>query len=124
MSILRQIHYHLGNLILLPQHDIKWDEEKQTKVIAAVQSLVEIIQDPAHFISKEHYHKYKDLLEEFWDIRSQLKEVKENDHHHFFSTETILLYELLSIQDLTEELSHIYAMQHRNDTELMQSENG
>ncbi|MGF2615402.1 hypothetical protein FZC84_18295 [Rossellomorea vietnamensis] len=124
MSILRQIHYHLGNLILLPQHDIKWDEEKQTKVIAAVQSLVEIIQDPAHFISKEHYHKYKDLLEEFWDIRSQLKEVKENDHHHFFSTETILLYELLSIQDLTEELSHIYAMQHRNDTALMQSENG
>jgi uncharacterized membrane protein YgaE (UPF0421/DUF939 family) len=120
MSILRQIHYHLGNLMLLPQNDIRWEEEKQNKIIRAVQSLVEIIQDPKHVISDEHYNKYKELLEEFWHVRDELREVKETDHHHFFSTETVLLYELLSIQDLTEELSHIYAMQHRNDTALIQ----
>jgi uncharacterized membrane protein YgaE (UPF0421/DUF939 family) len=123
MSILRQIHYHLGNLMLLPQHDIRWEEEKQNKIINAVQSLVEIIQDPKHLVSDEHYNKYKELLEEFWHVRDELKEVKERDHHHFFSTETVLLFELLSIQDLTEELSHIYAMQHRNDTALIQTQN-
>jgi uncharacterized membrane protein YgaE (UPF0421/DUF939 family) len=121
MSILRQIHYHLGNLMILPQHDIIWAEEKQKKIMIAVQSLVEIIQDPRHHISEEHYHKYKELLEEFWDIKDDLKNVKETDHHHFFSTETVLLYELLSIQDLTEELSHIYEMQHRNDSALIQT---
>ncbi|EDL62587.1 FUSC family protein [Bacillus sp. SG-1] len=122
LSILRQIHYHLGNLMLLPQHDINWEEEKQKKIITAVQSLVEIIQDPKHTISEVHYKKYKELLEEFWHVKDELKEVKETDHHHFFSTETVLLYELLSIQDLTEELSHIDEMQHRNDTSLIQAQ--
>ncbi|WP_409253476.1 FUSC family protein [Bacillus sp. SCS-153A] len=123
LSILRQIHYHIGNLMVLPQHDIRWGEEKQNKIITAVQSLVEIIQDPKHVISEDHYKKYKELLEEFWHVKDELRVVKETDHHHFFSTETILLYELLSIQDLMEELSHIDEMQHRNDSSLIHSQN-
>ncbi|MBK4744379.1 hypothetical protein JJP45_25765 [Bacillus cereus] len=42
-----------------------------------------------------------------WSYKNDLKDYKPNHYHHHFSSEYIILFEVLSINDMLEELKQI-----------------
>ena len=82
----------------------------------ATLSLKGIMHHPSFDIPDQHFILMKNLLEEFWEDQEGLHMKPFQSMKHHFSLETIMLYELLSIHDLIEELSEIHMLeaQHRN----------
>lgn len=82
----------------------------------ATLSLKGIMHHPSFHIPDHHFTLMKNLLEEFWEDNEghHMKPFQSMKHH--FSCETVMLYELLSIHDLIEELNevHILETQHQN----------
>jgi uncharacterized membrane protein YgaE (UPF0421/DUF939 family) len=113
LNLLRQIIYHIGNLLHMPLAKADWNEREKNKVVTVTQSLVTILQDPNHLISEEHKRLTRDLLEEFWHYHEDLREHRPQKYHHLFSPETVILYEILSIHDLAEELHHVQLHESR-----------
>jgi uncharacterized membrane protein YgaE (UPF0421/DUF939 family) len=116
LHLLRQIVYHIGNLMHMPFTKVRWDEKEKNKIVAAVQSLAAILQDPNHMISKEHERLIRELLDEFWHDHENLHEHLPQKYHHLFSPESVILYEILSIHDLVEELQYVqfHESRHQN----------
>ncbi|MCU5320619.1 MULTISPECIES: hypothetical protein [Bacillus] len=47
------------------------------------------------------------LISQLGVIKNDLKDYKPNHYHHHFSSEYIILFEVLSIHDMLEELKQI-----------------
>ncbi|WP_064094354.1 aromatic acid exporter family protein [Rossellomorea aquimaris] len=116
LNLLRQILFHIGNLIYLPVQHYSFSEEEQERILNATQSLKGIMHHPSFLIEDQHFTLMKDLLEEFWEDHDDLHSKPFQSIKQHFSCETVLLYELLSIHDLVEELSevHLLEAQHEN----------
>ncbi len=117
LNLLRQILFHIGNLMYLPVQHFTFTEEEKERILYATQSLKRIMHHPSFFIEEQHFTLMKDLLEEFWDDHEGLDSKPLPANHHF-SCETVLLYELLSIHDLLEELSQIHVLEVQDDKVL------
>ncbi|MCQ6274812.1 aromatic acid exporter family protein [Bacillus sp. V3B] len=117
LTILQHIAYHIGNFIFLPSHHLETDQQKTEMVKSAIQSLRRIFCDEKFHIQEEDQAILKEMTEWFSEQRS-LKTIEEllPEHHHHISTETTILYELISIYDLVEELSHIHDLEIRHKT--------
>ncbi|MGG3916403.1 aromatic acid exporter family protein [Rossellomorea vietnamensis] len=115
LNILRQILFHIGNIIYLPVH-YSFSEEEKDRIMDATLSLKGIMHHPSFEIPDQHFTLMKNLLEEFWEDQEGLHMKPFQSMKHHFSCETIMLYELLSIHDLVEELREIHVLeeQHRN----------
>lgn len=116
LNILRQITYHIGNLIHLPTNHFTLGQAKNTLILDTIHSLRAIYYD-AHFkIRKEHKSIIAEITEWFADQKSFIEEnrMKQEQSHHF-SPEMVIFYELLSIHELTEELSQIHRLQEQRE---------
>ncbi|MEW4309026.1 aromatic acid exporter family protein [Rossellomorea marisflavi] len=114
LNLLRQILYHIGNLIYLPMNRYSYSQDEKERIISAIQSLKGILHHPSFEIPEQHFVLMKDLLEEFWEDHEFLKG-KQVKH---FSCESVLLYELLSIHDLLEELKGIQTLEIHHSSVL------
>ncbi|MCA1056093.1 aromatic acid exporter family protein [Rossellomorea aquimaris] len=114
LNLLRQIHFHIGNLVYLPVRH-SFTEQQKEKILSAIQSIKAIMNHPSYDMQEGHFILMKELLQEFWEDHHDLysKEFKSIRQH--FSCETILLYELLSIHDLLEELNQIHTMEKQHE---------
>ncbi|CAM3545048.1 aromatic acid exporter family protein [Cytobacillus oceanisediminis] len=108
LTILRQITYHVGNLIFLPPSQIKLDERKQKFAISVLDDLKDSLYDPGFLITDSHHQKISEVTQWFIEQKQQHPAggLKPRTHHHV-QPETAILYEILSIHDLIEELNHI-----------------
>jgi uncharacterized membrane protein YgaE (UPF0421/DUF939 family) len=116
LNLLRQIHFHIGNLIYLPDQKESFTQQEQDKILQSVQSLKNIMHHPSYDMQEGHFILMKELLQEFWEDHDELHSKPFESIKQHFSCETILLYELLSIHDLLEELNelHVLEKQHEN----------
>lgn len=96
---LRLVHYHIGNLMNIPNRTICWSPKECEDIINMVHSLADFMKFPNHYKAKAYRNQVKRLRDEFWDIKPN-----EANEHTIFSTELIILYELLSIYNLVEEI--------------------
>ena len=114
LTIMRQIHYHVGNLVSIPSFEIH--EEKESVIGRMVKSIKMTLHHP-HFEMDDHHdivmNELLELLKNEVDQREPLS--------HCFSPETIIYYELLSIHDLLEELNHIHRLEVRHQRFLDKS---
>lgn len=114
LTILRQIHYHVGNLVSLPSMHVP---DTRAKVVESmVNSIKAALHHPDFLLDKEHDAVVKELLSL---LRHEVDE-READAHRF-SEETIIYYELVSIHDLLEELNHIHKFEVRHQKLLEKS---
>ncbi|MEI5905902.1 aromatic acid exporter family protein [Bacillus spongiae] len=104
LLILRQILYHVGNLVYLEEKNILWSEKQHSLIQKASSSLAETLMNPSVSFTSEHYSLMRKIAEEFWHLNSPQYQQKPSEYTSLFSPEAVILYELLSIQELIEEL--------------------
>ncbi|WP_214479997.1 aromatic acid exporter family protein [Bacillus sp. SM2101] len=115
LTLLQQILFHIGNLQHLSNYSIVTNIDKE-KLHQAFISINTILKDPKHRISDDHYDLIKDLDENFRKCKEQIGETHTKYYHHF-PKETVLLFELLSIHDVLEEVEHLTRNQSKRDKE-------
>jgi uncharacterized membrane protein YgaE (UPF0421/DUF939 family) len=116
LNILRQITYHIGNLIYLPTNHFTLGETKNTLILKTIHLLRAIYYDPNFAIRKEHQSLISEITGWFTEQKSFIETNKMNKgQSHHFSPEMVILYELLSIHELTEELSQIHKLQEQRE---------
>lgn len=109
LNILRQILYHAGNLVSISNQRVNMSKDHEDLMIDTIQSIKKILHHDQHEIVDEHTEKMNKLTEIFW----YAKPVHCRDQH-CFSPETIICYELISINDLLEELNQIQKLEMRH----------
>lgn len=102
LSSLRLIHYHLGNLINLPFEECNWTREEKEKIFLISENLAAALKHPDKFDEENHKRYVQLLMKQFWESKSRASELKTGNEPTFFSSEIIILYELLSICQLVE----------------------
>jgi uncharacterized membrane protein YgaE (UPF0421/DUF939 family) len=121
-STLRQINYHIGNLIFLPSGQVKLDSKKSRYILTFIQKLQNSF-DNGDITKDQEYQKMLQALTE-WFINqksSVLIEGMKPDQHYHIAPETAVLYEIISINDLIEELINIESL-HKRHQELLTKE--
>ncbi|WP_425541772.1 aromatic acid exporter family protein [Bacillus carboniphilus] len=114
LTLLRQILYHLGNLIHLPAKDETIPEHEEVKILTAIQSIKNIIHHPQFEIDDGHYSIMEGLLEDLWVEHPVIHEQSFKSIKHHFSNRKVLKYELLSIHDLLNELVSIQEQERQH----------
>ncbi|UQX54869.1 aromatic acid exporter family protein [Cytobacillus pseudoceanisediminis] len=112
LTILRQITYHVGNLIFLPTGLPELEEDRKKAAAAVLEDIKNSLYDPVFLITESHHKKISEVTQWFID-QKQLNPaggLKPRTHHHV-QPETAILYEVLSIHDLIEELNQIQTME-------------
>lgn len=118
LTLLEQIIFHIGNLIFIPFHQLRLDKEKEQLISEAFKRLNRILNDTHFSIDQEEERIISDLTKWFMEQRTQIaiEEVPpEPDSPH--KKEIDLLFELISIFELTKELHHCYNLENRHETE-------
>lgn len=106
MNQLQQIAYHLGNLQYVQIEDNAFTKEEKTLIRSIISSIAEILRTPSHDIPDDHFQRIEQLDEEFWHWKEEHIEHPTKYRHHF-PPQTIILYELLCLHDVLEELQQI-----------------
>ncbi len=104
LAALRLIHYHIGNLINTPLNTLLWTDQEKQKVCQTVESLATALKNPDKFSSEAHRNQIQSLMTQFWKSKKDAADPKEKDSPTFFTAEIIILYEILSIYNLVEDL--------------------
>lgn len=102
LSALRLIHYHLGNLVNIPYEELNWTEEEKEKVILISRSLANALKEPDKFDATNHKINVQQLMEQFWESKKKASGQMTGKEETFFTSDLIILYELLSICQLVE----------------------
>ncbi|MCM3708828.1 MULTISPECIES: FUSC family protein [Cytobacillus] len=115
LAILKQISYHIGNLIFLPPVRPDMEEGRKEFAASVLEDLKDRLYDTGFLITECHHKKISEVTQWFFE-QKQLNPgagLKPRSHHHV-QPETAILYEILSIHDLIEELNHIQTMEIKN----------
>ncbi|SFH25463.1 Aromatic acid exporter family member 1 [Priestia megaterium] len=106
LSLMRQLVYHIGNLIYLPAHQLQ--SARYQVIWDTFTSFHNVLQNEQYKSSLQHQTLVLTLKQRFWAHKQE-----ENRGDHPFSTETTMLYELLAIHHLLEELHRIHCLKDR-----------
>ncbi|MCT2537231.1 aromatic acid exporter family protein [Aquibacillus koreensis] len=104
IAALRLIHYHIGNLINTPFTEITWSNQECHALTKSVYTIADTMKYPDHFSLEKHREQITSLMEQFWLLKRELATNETSNTSTFFTAEIIILYELLSIYNLVEEL--------------------
>ncbi|PAE20227.1 hypothetical protein CHH80_12470 [Bacillus sp. 7504-2] len=99
--VIRQILFHLGNIIHAPINNSNNNLKNGKEIIAVVNSLALMLADRGNDKSPDHDALIANLLQYFWDLKNE----KIMSCH--FTAETTVLYEVLVLNDLVEKLNEI-----------------
>lgn len=107
LAILQQINFHLGNLLYVSIDSTSWTQEEKEKLTNVIQSIASILRDYCHHIPEEHFQLIEKLDQHFWNIKKDYSEQKAQKYHHHFNPKSVILFDILSIHDMIEELEPI-----------------
>lgn len=103
LSNLQLIHHHLSNLIHSPIIHLSWSESERNIILTAVQEIIHSLQDETSYKSEIHASRLKEITTIFWEDNEEI--TKNNEIHPTnFPPELIILYELVAIYDLVDQL--------------------
>ncbi|WP_227936098.1 FUSC family protein [Alkalihalobacillus deserti] len=103
LNRLQQIHYHLGHLITVHISEKAFSHSDQVLLKQTIDSTVDLLKTAGVTPSDEHIKNIRELDEQFWHTNDDSQPSTKKYHHHF-TTETIMLFVILSIHDVLEEL--------------------
>ncbi|MFE8700532.1 aromatic acid exporter family protein [Cytobacillus sp. FJAT-54145] len=108
LFVIRQILYHIGNLIYMPVEKDIFNSTEKLKVNHTIKSISNILSSENHNIPKEHSILINDLSEEFWQMRKKIDVQDHTTKHQHFPSKAIIYFELLSIDVLAQDLQKIH----------------
>ena len=114
VNVLRQINFHIGNLLYLENEDIKLNEEKRERLQQAVASLLFTLKDEHFPLSPEHMENMEKITKWFSEQQSDSFKQINPKQHFYISPETAMLYEIISINELAEELHQLYEVEKKH----------
>ncbi len=101
---LQQIHYYLGHIISV--HIKENNFTNSQLLLQTIDSTVEVLKASGNEIPKEHLQNINELDKRFWDT-NDVEQPLEKKYHHHFTSETVILFVILSIHDVLEELERV-----------------
>ncbi|MGG3562659.1 aromatic acid exporter family protein [Neobacillus rhizosphaerae] len=104
LMALHQLIYHLGNLKALSANKLSLTEENRQVILATIDSLKAILCHQPFGIPDSHHKLVKELVKQFRDAQMEQKEQNGEQDHHIIQPEIVLLYELLAINDVLDEI--------------------
>jgi len=115
LILLEQIIFHIGNLIFIPFHHLKLNKEKEELISKAFNRLNRILHDPYFSMNQEEEMLVSKLTKWFTEQKTQsgFGEVHP-EYVSYMKMETVLLFELISIFELTKELHRCYNLEDRH----------
>jgi uncharacterized membrane protein YgaE (UPF0421/DUF939 family) len=121
-SILRQINYHIGNLIFLPSGQVSLDSKKSSYILTFIQKLQNSF-DNVDITQEREYQEMLIALSEWFTKQKSTVSIEgmKPDQHYHIAPETAVLYEIISINDLIEEMVSIESL-HKRHQELLTHE--
>lgn len=102
LSLLRLLHYHLGNLNRMPTYKVTWTQPERDLIMLAVMDLGSALQNIKNYSSEKHQVQLKQLTEIFWEDNEEITN-KDIAHPTTFPPELIILYELVAIYNLVDK---------------------
>ncbi|KKB39148.1 aromatic acid exporter family protein [Bacillus thermotolerans] len=103
LESLRHIHFHIGNMIVIPAEPLSWTEEQKQRIRQSAQVLAAYISEQDGFLNEGLHKSVQPIMEYFWYAKAESEEEFE-EMNKLFSAEISLLYELLAIFELIEEM--------------------
>ena len=115
LALLEQMIFHIGNLIFIPFHHFQLNTEREELILKAFKSLNRMLNDPSFSIHKDEEIILSKLTKWFTEQKTQnaIEEIY-SDHDSNIKMETVLLFELISIFDLTKELHRYHNLEDRH----------
>lgn len=110
---LERIIYHTHSLFMVKDDEFILFPEKQEVVSRAAHSIANVLEQKSKSIPASHYTIIEQLDQTFRQVQLEWPETNESAYHHHFSGEVIILYVLLSIHDVLEELEQIHEQYDR-----------
>ncbi|EOW9527289.1 aromatic acid exporter family protein [Bacillus cytotoxicus] len=107
LHILQQIIYHLDNLTRVSTTECKWSQKEKETLYKVILSTIHILRNHCYKMDYKHYQLIDELDQLFWEHKNDLAKHKPDDYYHHFSSEAIILFEVLSIHDMLEELERV-----------------
>lgn len=105
LLVLRQILFHIGNIMYAPIDKTSIHISQNPDISSTANVIASILESETHIHIEAHDILIEKLMRHFW----QLKEAHESSEHHtHFTSEEIIIYELLAINDLGERLHNIH----------------
>lgn len=107
LEYLQKVMYHIGNLLYqqVPNETFNVDERQLIqKVGKSLSDLYKAIDRP---VPEDHYDRIDQLNKAFCEVRENALRSKNHHYHHHFSPKLIIMYELLSLHDVIEELQQL-----------------
>jgi uncharacterized membrane protein YgaE (UPF0421/DUF939 family) len=114
LAVLQQMLYHLANLVYLPFSKIFWDEKEKKHLLNIVEALVDGLNNCSYSFGERQKQLARELFDDFKDDLYNLKTHSPDTYEHIFSPKSIVIYEILSIYDLVEELHHIHLQEEKH----------
>ncbi|WP_085507954.1 FUSC family protein [Thalassobacillus devorans] len=111
LDLLQQIIYHLGNLQYIHTDAGDFNHPEKHLIGRMIPSFVAILRAPEHEIPEEHFKQIEELDHVFWDWKQEHIE-HESRYRHHLPPQTVLLYELLCLHDVMEELKELSTSKH------------
>lgn len=108
LHLLQQIIYHIDNLARAPIETCDWSQNEKEILRRTIHSIISILRNHCEEIDEEHFKLIDELDKQFWTNKNDLAHCKPNQYHHHFSSKSIILFEVLSIHDMLEELKQIF----------------
>ncbi|WP_051353100.1 FUSC family protein [Thalassobacillus devorans] len=111
LDLLQQIIYHLGNLQYIQTDSGDFNHREKHLLGRMIPSFVAILKAPRHHIPEEHFQHISELDHVFWEWKHEHIE-HETRYRHHLPPQTVLLYELLCLHDVIEELNQLSSSKH------------
>ncbi|WP_456275155.1 aromatic acid exporter family protein [Bacillus sp. AK128] len=109
LILLRQLVFHIGNLVYLPFYHVSIEESRKKLILSTVTSIKNTLSNQSFLCEEDFHHNMEEVSTLFSNQHFSDHEISETGHH--ISPETAILYELLSIHDLINELCKVQSLE-------------
>ncbi len=107
LNLLQQIVFHISNLQYLQVPSDTFSAEEKQLLLKVASSIKTILRDPENRIPDLHYKDIETLDHVFWHLKEDMSDEHPDRYRHHFSPQTIILFELLAMHDVLEDLQFI-----------------
>ncbi|WP_246941681.1 aromatic acid exporter family protein [Bacillus pinisoli] len=112
LILLRQFAFHTGNLMYIPVTRLRLETEQLATIEYAIQSIKHTLASPT-FSCDQDFHSCIEKINHIFtysNLTNSLDEPSSDGYHHI-TPETSILYELLALYDLIDELCKIQSLE-------------
>ncbi|WP_084783138.1 aromatic acid exporter family protein [Bacillus dakarensis] len=113
LIVLRQMLYHIGNLMYVPFDKDKVDIKEDSYIITFITGLAHFLQERSFSMNDHPEWLIPNIRKDSSSLRNELFNPA-HEGSNSFSPETILFYELTALQELAQQLSHIQQFESKH----------